>query len=170
MAISLSKKQLIVGGVVLLILAIGAAIAVFLISQSQKTPLTSSTSEPQFATVLPEGKSISSLGGWDLISPPESDPVFAYADTINGTTITVSQQQLPASFKNAVDESITTLAKQYNASKKLDAKGTTVFIGTSTKGPQSVILTKNDLLILIKSQKEISDADWIQYIASLKKQ
>lgn len=168
MAVSLSKRQFIFGGIILLILAVGATITVYLMSQSQQ-PIGESASTPQFSTILPEGKSINSLGGWDRISPPESDPVYAYADNIKGIPISVSQQQLPSSFKNAVDESITNLAKQYNASKKIDAKGTTVFIGTSTKGPQSVIFTKNNLLILIKSQKEISDADWTQYIASLKK-
>lgn len=128
---------------------------------------TGSVNVPQYQTVIPDGTSIAQLGGWKRISPPENDPVFAYADKIGGVAIAVSQQPLPASFKGSVASSVAELAKGYNATVKVEAKDTTAYIGTSAKGPQSVIFTKKDLLILIKSQQKISNDDWSKYITSL---
>lgn len=117
---------------------------------------------------MPDDKAISNLGGWRQISPPGAEPVYAYVDTISNTTINVSQQPLPDSFKDDVDSQIANMAKKFNATTKLDADDTKVYIGTSAKGPQSVIFTKNGLLILIKSQQTITDKSWIDYIQSLK--
>lgn len=125
------------------------------------------TEPPKNETVLPTGKNVEQLGGWKRVSPPESDPVFAYADTIDGVPISVSQQSLPDSFKSNTDSHVAELAKKFNATNKIDAGGTTVFIGDSSKGPQSVILTKKGALIMIKSQKKITDKSWITYIKTL---
>ena len=128
---------------------------------------TGSVNVPQYQTVIPDGTSIAQLGGWKRISPPENDPVFAYSDKIGGVAIAVSQQPLPASFKGSTASSIAELAKSYNATVKVEAKDITAYVGTSAKGPQSVIFTKNNLLILIKSQQKVSNDDWSKYIASL---
>lgn len=121
----------------------------------------------EYQTVLPEGKSISDLGGWERISPPGSDPVFAYTDTIDDVPVSVSQQPLPASLQGSTDDQIDELAKKFNANNKITSGNTVVYVGTSAKGPQSAILTKNSLLILIKSQKKIDDSAWAAYAASL---
>lgn len=121
-----------------------------------------------YGTVLPDNKSIDELGGWRRVSPAKSDPVFAYSDKIGTATITVSQQPLPDSFKGNVDSQVAEVAKKFSATTKIDADHTKVYIGTSTKGPQSVIFTKNNLLILIKSQVKIDDKDWASYAKSLR--
>ena len=59
------------------------------------------------------------------------------------------------------------LAQGYNATDKIKASDTDVYIGTSSKGPQSVILAKEDLLILIKSQGKVSNDAWQKYVDSL---
>lgn len=123
---------------------------------------------PDFQTVLPENKSINQLHGWQRVSPPQDDPVFAYSDTINNVAITVSQQRLPTAFSSDIDSHVADLAKKFNATDKIDASGTTVYVGTSVKGPQSAILTKNNLLILIKSAAKIAPADWAAYVSALK--
>src|SRR4051812_26486041 len=51
----------------------------------------------EYQTILPEGKSISDFGGWTRVSPPKTDPVYAYTDEINSTSINVSEQPLPQS-------------------------------------------------------------------------
>jgi hypothetical protein len=122
---------------------------------------------PDYPTVLPAGKNIKDLGGWTLVSPPNRDPAFAYIDKIGNMQINVSQQQLPAEFKQKTAEKIEKLAKEYGASEKVSAGNTPVYIGTSEKGPQSVIFTKNDLLILIKSAVKIDNAVWADYVESL---
>ena len=104
---------------------------------------------------------------WQRVSPPQNDPVFAYSSSISNVAITVSQQSLPASLKNNTSTQIADLAKAYNATESIISGDTTVYIGTSTKGPQSVIFTKKDLLVLIKSAKKIHTKAWARYIGTL---
>lgn len=122
---------------------------------------------PQYETVIPDGKTVKSLGGWKRISPPNKPAVYAYSDKIGDVPISVSQQELPKSFASNPTEQITELAKKFNATTKIDAGDTLVYVGTSAKGPQSALLTKKNLLILIKSQKKVDDKDWAQYVKSL---
>jgi hypothetical protein len=123
---------------------------------------------PAYQTLLPANTSIETLGGWSRVSPPESEPVYAFTDTINDVAINVSQQLLPESFRGDVSVRIAELAKSYNATTAVDVSGTTVYIGTSARGPQSVLFTKRDLLILIKSDATISPEAWATYVTSLR--
>ncbi|MEO5691360.1 MAG: hypothetical protein ABIQ64_04190 [Candidatus Saccharimonadales bacterium] len=123
---------------------------------------------PAYNTLLPPDTSIEKLGGWQRVSPPDGNPVFAYIDTVDRIQITVSQQPLPDDFSSDPDKEVKDLALGFNASNRRVADDATVyFIGTSTKGPQSVILAKQKTLILIKSMAQIKDASWSRYIASL---
>lgn len=124
-------------------------------------------SDPSFQTILPSGQSITSLGGWRRVTPPGEDPVFAYVDTIDTVAISVSEQPLPDTFKRDTQAAVADLAKQYNATTKLKAGDTTIYVGTSAKGPQSTILTKHNLLILIKSKSQVDNGSWTDYINSL---
>lgn len=123
--------------------------------------------EPEFTTLLPKGKSVADVGGWTRVSPNNSDPVYAYADTIDDTKITVSQQSLPISFKDDPAKQLEALANDFQATQKLQASNNlTAYIGTSANGPQSIIFIKKDVLILIKSDKIIKNISWINYIDS----
>lgn len=122
---------------------------------------------PDYQTVLPGEKSVEDLGGWKRVSPPKNDPVYAYSDTINEIPISVSQQPLPKSFVGNVDDKVADLAQKFNANTKIDGGDTKVYIGTSAKGPQSVIFTKKNVLVLIKSEKKIDNDTWATYIKSL---
>lgn len=124
-------------------------------------------SDPSFQTILPAGQSITSLGGWHRVTPPGEDPVFAYSDTIDSVPVSVSEQPVPDTFKRDIPSAIADLAKQYNATVKLKAGDTVVYVGTSAKGPQSTILTKHSLLILIKSKSQIDNGSWTDYVNSL---
>ncbi len=126
-----------------------------------------SEKSPGYSTVLPKDKPVSELGGWKRVSPEGRDPVFAYADKIGDVSISVSQQPLPESFKSETSGKIAELAKQFSATEKIDANGTDVYIGTSAKGPQSVIFTKNGLLVLMKSQQKAESESWKTYVESL---
>lgn len=120
-----------------------------------------------YQTVLPSGKSIDDLGGWQRISPPEGDPVFAYNDSIDGISVNVSQQPLPRSLKESPDQWVADLAKKFNATTRISADGNPVYVGTSAKGPQSAIFRKDELLVLIKSESKIEDQSWATYARSL---
>lgn len=159
----LSRKSVVVISIVvasIIVLSI-AGYALF------ATKYRASSENPGFETLTPRGKSADDFGGWKRVSPPKTDPVFAYTDSIGGVPILVSQQAMPASFTGNINDKVTALAKQFNAAAEIDANGVIIYIGTSAKGPQSVIFTKNDLLILIKSQKKIEDSAWAEYVKSL---
>lgn len=122
---------------------------------------------PNFSALVPKGKTIDQFGGWQKLSAPNGDVFYVFVDTVGGVSVNVSQQNLPGKFKADLDNKMAEMARAYNANNKLDVDGTKVYIGTSAKGPQSVIFTKNDVLVLMKSWSSISDADWITYIKSL---
>jgi hypothetical protein len=163
-----SKKTIIAVSVVTVAL-VCLVVGIFINqSNAAKDSATKTAVQPPYSTILPKGKSISALGGWTRVSPAESSPVYAYADTIANVPITVSEQPLPDSFKSNVDSQVAELAKSYSATDQITASnGVKVYVGTSSKGPQSVILTKINLLILIKSQKKIDDTSWKKYVDSL---
>jgi hypothetical protein len=127
---------------------------------------------PDYITLLPTGKTIESLGGWTRVSPSNRNPVFAFMDTIDGKPINVSQQPLPPELKdikgNQDESQIVQLAQGYSANVKITASQTTVYIGTSAKGPQSVIFGKNNLLVLIKSSVTLTNDQWASYVNSLR--
>lgn len=158
----LSRRWPIIVGLVLIALGLIIGIIAFHAKSTENTTFT-----PSISTVLPKGKSIQSLGGWNLVSPAGNDPVYAYVDSINGVAITVSQQTLPKSLQQDTDAKVAELAKAYSATNKIAAGEVSVYIGTNAKGPQSVIFTKEGLLIMIKSKGTIKESDWATYIQSL---
>lgn len=158
-----SKKAIIIAVCVLVV----GGIIIWLIVEQHEASRNTNAKLPEFQTVLPGTKSISELGGWQRISPPQKDPVFAYTDTIGDIPISISQQPLPASFRDDPEAQVAEAAKKFSATTKIDAGATKVYVGTSAKGPQSALLTKNGLLILIKSQKKVDNAAWAEYVKSL---
>lgn len=124
--------------------------------------------QPTWSEVLPQGKTIDQLGGWQRVSPDEAAPVFSYKDTIEGVPIIVSQQELPQSFRTNTDQQLADLAKNFNATTKLQKDATTLYLGTSAKGPQSALFITNGVLVMIKSEQKIKDAAWLTYATSLR--
>jgi len=126
-----------------------------------------SKGKPTFDTISPASLNIEQKGGWTRISPPSREPVYAYTDSIGQIPIIVSEQRLPQKLQGDVDQNISDLASSYAANEKLKTGDTTVYIGTSAKGPQSVIFVKNNLLVLIKSDSAIPEKAWKTYISSM---
>lgn len=152
------KKSLVItGGVLTVIIVISVVVAILSGGGSEQ--------KPTYKTVLPAGESISELGGWKIVSPPESEPVYAFADTIDGTAITVSQQPAPRSESGKI-EPIAAIAEKFFATQKID--GTDAYLGTSSNGPQSALFIRKGTLIMIKSQQNISNKSWATYINNLR--
>ena len=108
------------------------------------------------------------MGGWGRVSPKASDPVYAYGDRIDGISITVSEQPLPDDFTSDPNAKIAALAKQFNATKMLITNSDSVgYVGTSVQGVQSIVATKQGLLILIRSVQPITDTQWGTYLNTL---
>jgi hypothetical protein len=134
-----------------------------------KTAVLSNQSEaPEFDTLLPVGKTIEELGGWGRVSPPDRDPVFAYSDTLADSHIVVSQQPMPNDYANDPKAGAAKIAKQFNAGKQLTTtEGGVVYIASANSGAQSVITTKKNLLIMIRSTAAIGDEIWRSYVYGL---
>lgn len=122
---------------------------------------------PDYKTVLPDGKTIEDLGGWTKISPSNASPVYTFVDKIDNVPIKVSEQPLPDEFKNDTKNQIEEMAKSFGANEMIKIDNIFMYIGISAEGYQSIILTKNDLLILIKSEAKISNDKWVSYIRLL---
>lgn len=159
----LLKRSIVLLLCLILIAIVGLVWLVVALPHSDKNQTGKTT--PHYQTALPKDHAISALGGW--ASPPDSPPVFTYTDQISGATLHVSEQQLPASFKANPTSSVAQMATQFGATDKVITGSTTVYIGTSVKGPQSVIFVKNNLLILVRTDKTIPDSAWQSYAANL---
>lgn len=93
--------------------------------------------------------------------------VVSYNDILADVPITVSQQPLPTAFTTDPTGQVEKLAKQINANDKISTSDTTAYAGISIKGPQTVVFTKNDLLVFIIANKKIDTIDWIKYIEKM---
>lgn len=122
--------------------------------------------KPDYDTVVPKGRTAVSID-WTRVSPPDHNPVYTYVDTVDKATLNVSEQPIPDNFKSDQTTSIEQLASSYNATEKLTVGSVSVYIGTSSKGPQSVIFIKNNVLVLIKTDIGLTTDQWMSYISSL---
>lgn len=157
-----SSVAIISAGIILVI----ASIVTLLILQHDQRGRVSI--EPTFDTILPNGQGNDTIKDWALVSPKNSEPAYAYSDMIDGVSIIVTQQILPESFKENPSQKVAEMAAQFNATNKVElGDNQYFFVGASAKGPQSVIFLKGNILVLIKSDKSISDASWKKYIESL---
>lgn len=161
------RKIVIIGAILTIVIAIAISIGTY---QTRSSHAELERTAPPFNAVLPAGQTIDNLGGWQKLTPPQGDPFFVFVDSISGVSINVSQQKLPKEFSVNPYQHIADLAKGYNANTQIKAGDTVAYIGSSANGPQSVIFTKNSLLVLIKSWSALSDGEWIAYIKNLELQ
>lgn len=160
------NKRLFITAVVMI--AIGFSGLGFGIYQAHSSKADETSNSPNFTPILPEGKSMSNLEGWQKLTSPDGDIFYAFVDTVNGVTVNVSQQQLPGKFKSDLSNKMLEMARAEKLTTKLEAAdGVKIYLGTSAKGPQSVMFTKNGVLISMKSWAAIPDADWITYVNSM---
>lgn len=158
-------SALVIGGLV-----VGSALFIHHNKQQQSDDsstavLSDQTEKPNFDYSLPKGD----------VSKLEKEPRFDakrqvvnYVDSIGGVEITVSQQPLPEGFKDNTEDKVKKLAEDFTANHVLATANPTAYLGTSAKGPQTVIFAKKDLLVFIQSTSKIDDHDWAEYITSLK--
>lgn len=125
--------------------------------------LSASSQNANFSTLNPDKSASASEKRYD----PEKK-VVSYTDSIGGVGITISQQQLPAGFQDNTEDKVKKLAQDFSANEVLSTANPTAYLGTSVKGPQTVIFAKNGLLVFIQSTKRIDNHDWAEYITNLK--
>ena len=127
--------------------------------------LAEKTEKANFEYSLPDGDASEANG---TVKYDATKKVVNYQDDIGGVAITISQQPLPSGFKEDTEAKVKKLAEDFAATKTIATANPTAYVGTSAKGPQTVIFSKKDLLVFIQSAKEIDDKDWAEYITNLK--
>lgn len=126
-----------------------------------------------------QGKTVAAKPDFNTLKPTTSDnqatetkydatkKVASYNDVLKDVPITVSQQPLPAKFVKDPTGEIANLAKEINANDKISTSDATAYAGISIKGPQTVVFTKNDLLVFILADKKIDQLAWADYIEKM---
>jgi hypothetical protein len=165
----IAHKKWIVGGSLAVVLVAGVAVTIFATQKDDKngnTPavLAEKSQRADFAYSLPKGSAEETDGD---VRYDAEHKVVNFKDSIGGVEITISQQPLPESFKEDTDNKVKKLAADFSATKEITTANPTAYLGTSVKGPQTVIFSKKDLLVFIQSTKTIDEHDWAEYITSL---
>lgn len=119
--------------------------------------------KPKFPILYPSSKS---PDDFDVvrISPEGADVSYTFLDrfTEDGQIFKVTQQEIPKNFD------IEKIATDFQATNIIQIDDDKVYHGYSEKGGiQSLIFTKNDRLITIRSPEKFTDDQWAGYIISL---
>lgn len=122
--------------------------------------------EPEYDTVLPEGKREETEGG--KIGYDAQRKVASFKDNIGDVSVTVSQQPLPEAFKANPDEEIKKIADNFSATEIINEANPRIYLGNDIKGPQTVIFHKNNVLVFILSSQQIDNKQWVTYIEDLR--
>jgi len=124
---------------------------------------------PRFDILIPSGKKYSDLGVV-RVSPEGNEPVYTYVDMVGSSEASISQQEVPKSFKYDKNTELEKVAKEFQATDVIQIDSIKVFHGISDKNKQqSLIFIKEDLLVFIKSPQKLSDEVWAGYIIGLNK-
>lgn len=134
-------------------------------TKDTKAVLGSSQEKPSFKYILPAGRADKLEGG---VKYDPNKGVVGFRDAIGSVAITVSQQRLPEGFSEDTQNKVKRLAEDFSAKEVISTSSPTAFLGTSSKGPQTVIFAKNGVLVFLQSTKPIDTHDWAEYITALK--
>ena len=159
-------------GLLLLLPIIGITVGVVSSSKDKRQPAGNGqvqgaevvSAKPDFGTIKPTTIDNQATD----IKYDGTKKVASFNDVIENVPITVSQQPLPSSFQEDPTAKVAELAKQINANDKISTSDVTAYSGISAKGPQTVVFTKNDLLIFIYADKKINTLTWSKYIESMR--
>ncbi len=123
--------------------------------------------KPTFSILYPGGKNEDDVGGIVRISPSGNSPVYTYIDTVAGTQVNVSQQQLPDNFKTDQEGKLKDLADSFQAKNYIKVDDVSIYHGENSSGVQSLIFIKANLLFTIRSAHKQSDDVWAAYVSAL---
>jgi hypothetical protein len=121
--------------------------------------------KPAFSILYPQGKK-------DLLEVTRRTPtgvlLHTYRDSLEGTEIEVTQQELPESFKTSPSTELEKMAKSFQATDVIQIDQSTIFHGLDEKTRvQSLFTIKANVLISIRSAIKLSDDIWAAYFLSL---
>ena len=133
--------------------------------EGQKT-LGESKQKPEFKVALPNGKESETDGG--KVRYDGTRKTASFIDKVDNVSVTVTQQGLPDRFKTNQASELAEFAKEIYANESFEVGDTKVYAGESAKGPQTLVLIRDQTLVFITADKKIENSSWIQYIGSWK--
>ncbi len=99
-------------------------------------------------------------------SPEGNAPAYTFIDRVDQTEVRITQQQV-ADIEGF--SGIGEAAENFQATDVIQVDGATIYHGVNERsGVQSLITTKNGILILISSPRQLPDEVWVGYISSLR--
>jgi hypothetical protein len=163
------KKKIVLFTILGLVIAISGLIyGIYNINQSSNVEVSETKpvqTAPTFDTLgLTKGQKTEKIVAYD-----EEKKVASYSDVIDGTEVTVSQQPLPDNFKTNSTKEVEKLAASFKATNAITAGKVTAYSGVASEtGTQTIVFTKNQLLIFILASKELTGKSIAKYITDLK--
>jgi hypothetical protein len=137
--------------------------------QKPVSPSDLSREAPKFALLLPKGRLYAGIETV-LVSPEGNDPVYAFADNYEGSSLTVSQQLIPKTFDYNRQAELERVAKEFQVNDVIQVDASKIYHGISSKTKeQSLIFIKEDRLVFIKSSVQLKDDLWANYYLGLSK-
>lgn len=136
------------------------------LSAGTETPQDGRTEEkPGFKVLYPGDKK-------DLVAVTRKSPsgvlIHTFLDSIDGTEIEITQQELPAILKENSATELQKIAKSFQATDIIQIDETLVYHGLDEKtSVQSLFTIKSGTLISIRSAQKLSDDKWAAYVLSL---
>lgn len=118
-----------------------------------------------YKALLPGGDEANTSSGKAAYEPEKQ--VTSFSDKIGENSIVVSEQPLPPDFKDNPDGRVEIFAKNNNFNELLQIESGRAHLGTSIKGPQSVVFQRDGVMVFLRSEKKIMNTDWVRYINNL---
>lgn len=136
----------------------------FINKEEDSQVLASKTEKPTYDVTKPDN--VNAANG--EVKFDAEKQVASFSDTVGGVKVTVSQQPMPENFKSNPYGELEKLATSFSATESFAVNDFKVFIGTSAKGPQSLILIKDKKLIFIYAERKLPNTEWVKYIETLR--
>jgi hypothetical protein len=163
----LVHKKWLICGAVCLVAVIGLTTVLVITKGSKQgsdttAVLSAAEERPNFTFLLPRGDATGKVFQYNR----ESQTV-SFTDSIGGVRIVIHQTPLNKDLKEDTESKLEKIAQDNAFNEKIVTANPTAYLGTSAKGPQTVLFVKNDLQVFIASDKKIDNHDWAEYITSL---
>lgn len=170
-----SRKQRLLAGSVVAIVVV-ALIGFMLFAPSSKNGKSNGQTEVladktsavkiDFKPLLPNGSADQAPTSKTALDG-QGRPIFTFTDKIGATDLTITEQPLPESLKPDTDTKLEKMAKDLYLTEVISTANPKAYMGTSIKGPQTVIFAKDGLLVFIQSQAKIDKDQWADYVTRL---
>lgn len=126
--------------------------------------------KPTFKPLAPQSSATAATSGTPQVAYDSARNTYSFTDVLKQKPIVVSQQPIPSKFSDA-NTAVSKIAIAMGAKESVDTAIGTAYVLTDTKAnAQTIVFTKNNLLVFIQSPFTHPNEDWKHYIEALNTQ